>query len=1085
MPSWKKILQSGSAIDVLNITASGLPNSLQPNIIGYDTASGRFTYFSTSSIAGGTSGTGTENYITRWSSGTTITTSSIYESSSRIGIGTTSPQGTLHIRGVSDNGVTPGIFLDSNGFDNNEPFDIRLASAGVGAAQARGIRIIASSSLSNFAGGAAISFYNITSSAFPGWVLIDSGAHNSAKILFRTAATNGAISTGERMVISSSGNVGIGTSTPTTTLNVNGTTLLQGGQTTVRGDTATSAATALRVENNNSTSLLTILNDGTSAFNTSHLYVSSSGLVGIGTTTPGVNLDVSGDIRASSGMFNSTTQTQTIRINSTTHLAFQNTGSVEVARFNNAGNWGIGTTSPTERLHVDGNMIVTGRITAEEFHTEFVSASIIYQSGSTQFGNSSDDTHIFTGSLRVNGSITGSLFGTASVAVNAQTASFLSGAFLQNGNSFGATAILGTNDTQNLQFETSGSVRMTISSSGNIGIGTTTPQFKLHVLGTAGGDATFNGGILVENNNATDGEAALAFRVNSMAAASNYWFTGINQSNNYDIAYGTSFTNANTALSISSSRNIGIGTISPSAQLHISGSATTPLRIQNPATTLMQISSSAANSGSVVLFGTTPTSGFDLDIQGTGTANGGSVRIAGNSTIYAFSSAGTITRTGTGNTEMFGMTMGGSSTSAIQNPLRVEFNANQNATSGSGYIVLRLNATHASTAGTGSKLLQTWEFGGVRQSVMDISGSLGIGTGSAPPARLFISGANNQSLLQVSSPSNANILFVTGSGRVGVGTTTPTTTLDVVGNIKASSGIEGLLFATNNYVSSDSVFTNLVRGYQSASFGVPGIDFPTTAIVHISGANNQNLLRVSSPTNQNILFVNGNGIVGINTTSSMALLSGSGGGFVSGEGNIIPTLTIFQSSSSTGLNSAGLQIVGSGSSPFAAARLNILTMGDKYAYLNIGTSGSGTQNNYWEFAKRPSSINHRLVLSNYSNGVHNGTFMNLAPGADTSYIGAQSQISLEGNTGNIGIQTSAGTGTQEYIHLYSVPVKGKYIRIDAAQSSNDPPLRNTGNDYTNIYGPGTDTTPILGEPDYWMEIKLDGTVVLIPCYLPA
>ena len=44
-------------------------------------------------------------------------------------------------------------------------------------------------------------------------------------------------------------------------------------------------------------------------------------------------------------------------------------------------------------------------------------------------------------------------------------------AFVQGGNSFGTTALLGTNDNQNLQFETNGSVRMTISSSGNIGIG--------------------------------------------------------------------------------------------------------------------------------------------------------------------------------------------------------------------------------------------------------------------------------------------------------------------------------------------------------------------------------------------------------------------------------------------------------------------------------------------------------------------------------------------------------------------------------------------------------------------------------------
>ena len=66
---------------------------------------------------------------------------------------------------------------------------------------------------------------------------------------------------------------------------------------------------------------------------------------------------------------------------------------------------GIGTTSPQAELEVVGDAIVTGKLTAQEFHTEFVSASIIYQSGSTKFGDTSDDNHNFTGSVNVLGNI--------------------------------------------------------------------------------------------------------------------------------------------------------------------------------------------------------------------------------------------------------------------------------------------------------------------------------------------------------------------------------------------------------------------------------------------------------------------------------------------------------------------------------------------------------------------------------------------------------------------------------------------------------------------------------------------------------
>jgi hypothetical protein len=71
---------------------------------------------------------------------------------------------------------------------------------------------------------------------------------------------------------------------------------------------------------------------------------------------------------------------------------------------------GLGTTdSPTF-----SGLTVNGTLTTREFHTQFVSASIIFDSGSTKFGNSLDDTHQFTGSLFVSGTISGSFTGDGS-----------------------------------------------------------------------------------------------------------------------------------------------------------------------------------------------------------------------------------------------------------------------------------------------------------------------------------------------------------------------------------------------------------------------------------------------------------------------------------------------------------------------------------------------------------------------------------------------------------------------------------------------------------------------------------------------
>ena len=63
-----------------------------------------------------------------------------------------------------------------------------------------------------------------------------------------------------------------------------------------------------------------------------------------------------------------------------------------------------GSLVTTGNMTVAGNTTISGTLTANEFHTVMTSASILFESGSTKFGNSTDDKHEFTGSAQVTGS---------------------------------------------------------------------------------------------------------------------------------------------------------------------------------------------------------------------------------------------------------------------------------------------------------------------------------------------------------------------------------------------------------------------------------------------------------------------------------------------------------------------------------------------------------------------------------------------------------------------------------------------------------------------------------------------------------
>ena len=220
-----------------------------------------------------------------------------------------------------------------------------------------------------------------------------------------------------------------------------------------------------------------------------------------------------------------------------------------------------------------------------------------------------------TGSVIATGGFTGSLQGTAS---NALTASFIdtasTNAFVQGGNSFGATALLGTNDNQSLAFETSGSTRMLISGSG-VGIGKT-PQ--------SGFSLDANSNIVTRDSFYVNNDIYFFGASNSNIRITGLRFTDI----------GTSTTQVN--ISTAGNLGIGIGTTAASSRLQVRGSGATS------ATTALRVENTNASASMVVLDNgfvgiNTGSAQYNLDVNGTarvtGEANVSFLSLSGNTAV--------------------------------------------------------------------------------------------------------------------------------------------------------------------------------------------------------------------------------------------------------------------------------------------------------------------------------------------------------------------------------------------------------------------------------------------------------------------
>ena len=239
------------------------------------------------------------------------------------------------------------------------------------------------------------------------------------------------------------GNVGIGTSTPNSatnysTLSVNGSS---GGQITWQtGGSLIGYAynTVNGLVLGANTDKILVFDAGA----TERMRITSAGNVGIGTTAPATALHVNGTITAGTGgnlrLSSNSTEGELVAAFGKGLRFYTNDGNSNPMNLTSAGNVGIGTTSPNQKLHISG---IT-KIAPSTPSSSAVATLIL----SNDFDNDNAITH--------------------------------------------------TSDKA-LGFLTNGSERMRITSGGNVGIGTTSPESLLHLSqASTGGNGAF---IFIDN----------------------------------------------------------------------------------------------------------------------------------------------------------------------------------------------------------------------------------------------------------------------------------------------------------------------------------------------------------------------------------------------------------------------------------------------------------------------------------------------------------------------------------------------------------------------------------------------------------
>ena len=322
-----------------------------------------------------------------------VSGSTIYTTSSgNVGIGTTSPSNILDIS-KTENTAYDGT---SNTGQSTAGATLNILKGGTTANSFAQINFQLSPA-SNEAVARIVGIYT--------------GSHTS-DLAFVTENSN---TRAEKMRILGSGNVGIGTTSPTHKLTVTGDIRIDGGN-------------ALSIKSDDGTGSWTFTDDGSENmqfkgdsgigggfdFQTynggygSRLMITNAGNVGIGTTSPGVKLDVIGNIV--SRYADASTYYVNMYSDGTNGFVNSNRGYLRLSGqagtgvvVDSAGNVGIGTTSPSSRLNIVGSGATSATSALNVTNSAGTSALFVRNDGNVGVGTTSPSTklHVSGGAVTI------------------------------------------------------------------------------------------------------------------------------------------------------------------------------------------------------------------------------------------------------------------------------------------------------------------------------------------------------------------------------------------------------------------------------------------------------------------------------------------------------------------------------------------------------------------------------------------------------------------------------------------------------------------------------------------------------------